>query len=114
MTSSYTIDTNWYMDNGTIDHLTSDLDRLSLHERYTSKDNIQVANGLGLSISHIGHLSLPSSSRPLYLCNVLHDLGFSKHLLSARKLAHDNNAFVELHPSFLCQGPGNSKSSPSR
>jgi hypothetical protein len=101
-TSSYTVDTNWYMDSGANDHLTSDLDRLSLHERYTGKDNVQVANGSGLSISHIGHSLLPGSSRPLYLCNVLHVPGLSKHLLSAQKLAHDNNAFVELHLSFFC------------
>jgi hypothetical protein len=90
------------MDSGTNDHLTSDLDRLSLHERYTGKDNVQVANDSGLSISHIGHSLLPGSSRPLYLHNVLHVPGLSKHLLSAHKLAHDNNAFVELHPSFFC------------
>jgi hypothetical protein len=55
-----------------------------------------------LVISHIGHSSLLGSSHPLYLRNVLHVLGLSKHLLSAQKLAHDNNAFVELHSSFFC------------
>jgi hypothetical protein len=69
---------------------------------YTGKDNVQVASGSGLSISHIGHSLLPGSSRPLYLRNVLHVPGLSKHLLSAQKLAHDNDAFVELHSSFFC------------
>jgi histone deacetylase 1/2 len=38
--SGYTIDTNWYMDSGATDHLTSDLDRLHLHERYSGKDHV--------------------------------------------------------------------------
>jgi hypothetical protein len=70
------------MDSGANDHLTNDLDRLSLHERYTDKDNVQVVNGSGLSISHIGHSLMPGSSRPLYLRNVLHVPSLSKHLLS--------------------------------
>jgi hypothetical protein len=32
----------------------------------------------------------------------LHVPGLSKYLLSVQKLAHDNHAFVELHPSFFC------------
>jgi hypothetical protein len=40
VTSSYTVNTNWYMDNSANDHFTSDLDHLSLHERYTGKDNV--------------------------------------------------------------------------
>jgi hypothetical protein len=55
-----------------------------------------VANGSGLSISHIGHSLLPGSTRPLYLRCVLHVTSISKHL------AHDNNALVKLHLSFFC------------
>jgi hypothetical protein len=33
--SSYTVNTNWYIESGANDHLTSDLDRLSMHDRYT-------------------------------------------------------------------------------
>jgi hypothetical protein len=65
------------------------------------QDNVQVVNGSGLSISHIGHSLLPGSNCPLYLHNILHVPGLSKHLLSMQKLAHDNHAFVELHPSFF-------------
>jgi hypothetical protein len=89
------------MDSGPNGHLTSDLDCLSMHECYTGKDNVQVVNGSGLPISHIGHSLLPGSNCPLYLCNILHVPGLSKHLLSMQKLAHDNHAFVELHPSFF-------------
>ena len=40
---------------GEIDHLTSDLDQLSILKRYHGKDQVQVANGIGLHISHIGY-----------------------------------------------------------
>jgi hypothetical protein len=99
---AYSVDTNWYLDSGTSDHLTSDLDHLSVHDRYSGKDTVQVVNGSGLSISHIGHSILSGSNRPLYLRHILHVPGISKHLLSIQRLAHDNKAFVEIHPSFFC------------
>lgn len=89
------------MDSGATDHITSDLERLTTRERYTGGDKIQVANGAGLSISHIGHSSVPGLSRPLYLDHVLYAPKINKHLISVRKLAIDNNAYVELHPNFF-------------
>jgi hypothetical protein len=74
------------MDTGATDHLTSDLDRLHFHDRYTGKDTVQVANGQGLHISHVGHSSIVGSSKPLYLQNILHVPHLSKHLLSTHKL----------------------------
>jgi hypothetical protein len=69
--SGYTVETNWYMDSGVTDHLTSALDRLHLHERYSGKDHVQVANGAGLHIPHIGQSKIPGSSRSLALKDVL-------------------------------------------
>ncbi|XP_073363344.1 uncharacterized protein [Aegilops tauschii subsp. strangulata] len=40
-------DNNWYLDTGATDHLTNVLDRLTMHERYGGKDQVQVANGGG-------------------------------------------------------------------
>ncbi|GJU70635.1 retrotransposon protein, putative, ty1-copia subclass [Tanacetum coccineum] len=45
-TGSYNNDANWYIDTGATYHFTSDLDRLSVHERYHCKDQVQVANGV--------------------------------------------------------------------
>jgi hypothetical protein len=61
---------SWYLDTGATDHLTSDLERLHVHERYGGKDQVQVANGSGLSISHICHSKLTGSS--LHLIDILH------------------------------------------
>ena len=88
------------MDSGATDHLTSDLERLHVHARYGGKDQVQVANGAGLSISHIGHSSLAGSS--LKLNNVLHVPHLSKHLFSVYRLVCDNDVFVEFHRHFFC------------
>ncbi|KAK1652805.1 hypothetical protein QYE76_070610 [Lolium multiflorum] len=47
-TPSYAIDPGWYADSGATDHLTSELDKLTLKERYGGKDKIQTANGSGI------------------------------------------------------------------
>jgi histone deacetylase 1/2 len=96
-TGHYDIDPNWYMDTGATDHLTSDLDRLSVPGRYHGKDQVQVANGAGLPISHIGHSIISGSNRPLVLKNVLHVPRISKHLLSVYKLVSQNDVFIEFH-----------------
>lgn len=46
-TPSYNIDTNWYTDTGATDQITSELDRLTVKEKYTGKDQVQTANGSG-------------------------------------------------------------------
>lgn len=95
-------DTNWYDDTGAMYHLTSDLNRLSIKERYKGTDQDQVASGAGLSISHIGHSSLTGFIRPLRLRNILHVPNINKHVLYVHKFALDNNVYFEFHPdSFL-------------
>jgi hypothetical protein len=47
-TTSYQVDPNWYIDTGAMDHITSDLDRLAVRERYTGDEQVQVSNGTGL------------------------------------------------------------------
>ncbi|GKC14417.1 retrotransposon protein, putative, ty1-copia subclass, partial [Tanacetum coccineum] len=101
LTGSYNPDTNWYLDTGATDHLTSDLDCLTVQERYHGKDQVQVENGAGLSISHIGHSIIPGLSRPLALKNVLYVPHINQHLLSAQRLVFDNHVFIELYPNVF-------------
>lgn len=103
------------MDCGATDHVTNDLDRLTTQERYTGKDQVQVANGSGLSISHIGHSLIPGIDRPLVLKNVLHVPHITKNVLSAHRLVTDNNVFIELYPNvFFCQGHCHEENNPPR
>jgi hypothetical protein len=97
-TTSYKVDPNWYLDTGATDHITSDLDRLAIRERYHGGEKVHVGNGTGLCISHIGHSSINSVIRPLALRNILHVPDITKHLISVHKFSRDNDVFIEYHP----------------
>jgi histone deacetylase 1/2 len=100
--SGYQVDPNWYSDTGATDHITSDLDRLSFRERYNGTDNVQVGNGAGLHIEHIGQSSVNTSAeKPLALRNVLHVPKITKNLISTHRLTNDNDVSVEYFPSFF-------------
>jgi hypothetical protein len=96
-TTSYKVDPNWYNDTGAIDHITSDLDCLVALERYNGGDQVQVGNGAGLRILHLGHSMINTATHPLALRNILHVPDISKNLLSAHKFSRDNNVFFEYH-----------------
>jgi len=61
-----------FLDSGATNHLTADLNNLSMHSIYTGNDQVKVGDGTGLSIHHLGNAIIPSVSRPLQLNNVLH------------------------------------------
>ena len=83
------------MDSGATDHLTEELDKLTVKEPYQGKDRVHTANGQGMPISHVGQAILAStSSKPLHLNNVLYVPQVTRSLLSASKLAQDNDVFV--------------------
>ncbi|KAJ0983603.1 hypothetical protein J5N97_011858 [Dioscorea zingiberensis] len=65
-TPSYQIDPNWYMDSGATDHITSDLDRLTVKEKYGGGDQVQVGNGSGLNITHVGHSRIHTPKTSLF------------------------------------------------
>jgi histone deacetylase 1/2 len=99
--ASYGVDTNWYMDIGATDHITGELEKLSTHEKYNGKDQIHTASGACMNIKHIGHSTIHTPVRNIYLKNILHVPKAKKNLISAHRLAVDNNAFVEVHSRFF-------------
>jgi hypothetical protein len=101
-TSSYGVDTNWYMDSGTTDHITSELDKLTIHDKYYGNDHVHAANGSGMDISHVGHSTLQSPHHKIHLRNILHVPSSNKSLVSINRLTRDNDAFVEFHPTHFC------------
>lgn len=54
-TSSYPVDSSWYADTGATDHLTNELDKLTMRDNYHGKDQIHAANGSGSG--HAGNSS---------------------------------------------------------
>jgi histone deacetylase 1/2 len=100
-TPSYTVDPGWYADSGATDHLTSELDKLSVKERYGGKDKVHTADGSGMHIRHVGHSTIPNSTRSLQLRDVLHVPSVTRNLLSVPKFTRDNNVFFEFHPWYF-------------
>ena len=97
-TTAYGVDTNCYIDSGVTDHITSDLNKMTIRDKYNGNEQVHTANGSGMDINHIGHSIVSTSDRDLHLKNTLHVPQSSKSLLSAHRLAFDNHAFVEIHP----------------
>uniref|UniRef100_A0A8R7Q7D9 Integrase catalytic domain-containing protein n=1 Tax=Triticum urartu TaxID=4572 RepID=A0A8R7Q7D9_TRIUA len=98
----YGVDTNWYLDSGATDHITGDLEKLNVRDRYNGNEQIHTASGSGMDIKHIGRSAIHTLDRDLYLNNILHVPESNKSLISASRLAIDNNSFVEIHPYSFC------------
>uniref|UniRef100_A0A453MZD0 Uncharacterized protein n=1 Tax=Aegilops tauschii subsp. strangulata TaxID=200361 RepID=A0A453MZD0_AEGTS len=52
---SYGVDTNWYVDSGATNHITGELEKVTMRDKYRGKDHIHTASGEGMKISHVGH-----------------------------------------------------------
>jgi hypothetical protein len=95
------VDTNWYADTGATDHITSELEKLQVRDKYNGGDQIHTASGTGMDISHIGHTTVHTPVRDIHLKNILHIPQAQKNLISVHRLASDNFAFLEFHPNFF-------------
>jgi hypothetical protein len=100
-TGSYNVDPNWYTDTGATDHITSELKKLSLREKYNGGEQIHTVNGAGMDISHVGKTIVHTQCRNLNLENILHVPSATKNLISVHRLTTDNNVFLEFHPNFF-------------
>uniref|UniRef100_A0A453NPZ7 Retrovirus-related Pol polyprotein from transposon TNT 1-94-like beta-barrel domain-containing protein n=1 Tax=Aegilops tauschii subsp. strangulata TaxID=200361 RepID=A0A453NPZ7_AEGTS len=64
---SYGVDTNWYVDSGATNHITSELEKVTMREKYRGQDHIHTASGEGMKISHIGHSIIKTPRRKIHL-----------------------------------------------
>ena len=81
------------MDTGATDHITGELEKLTIRDKYSDNEQVHVANGTGMEIGYVGHSILHSPRTHIHLNNVLHVPQASKSLISVNRLARDNNAF---------------------
>jgi hypothetical protein len=72
-----------------------------MHESYTGMDQIQAANGSSMDITRIGTSIVPTSSRDLFLNNVLYVPSTHKSFISIHGFTLDNNTFIEFHTCFF-------------
>jgi hypothetical protein len=99
--TSYNIDSVWYADNAATDHITGDLDKLTMRENYDGNDQVHAANGSGMTIKYVGHSTVSTPHRRILLKNVLHVSQATCNLASVHRLTADNDVFLELHPTFF-------------
>jgi hypothetical protein len=100
-TTNYGVDTNWYMDRGATDHITSELERLTAPDKYHGQDQVHTESGSGMKISNIGRTVLHTPHRNLHLKNILHVSAANKNLASVHRLTSNNNKLIEFHPNFF-------------
>jgi hypothetical protein len=102
-TTLYGIDTNWYVDSGVTDHITRELEKLTVRDKYNGVDQVHTTSGAGMKIDQTGHSFVHTLDRDLLLNNVLFVPKANKNLVSVHKLALDNHAhaFLEFHPSHF-------------
>jgi hypothetical protein len=98
---SYGVDSNWYADSGATDHVTGNLEKLTVRDTYNGHDQIYAANGTGMHIKNIGHSIIHTPYQDLSLSHVLHVLQATKSIASVHHIASDNNVFFELHSNFF-------------
>jgi histone deacetylase 1/2 len=99
--NSYTVDNNWYTDTGATDHITGELEKLAVRDKYNGADQVHTANGAGMNIRHIGQSTIRTPDKDLELRNILHVPSTKKNLIFVHRLASDNNVYLEFHPDFF-------------
>jgi hypothetical protein len=99
--ASYDVDTNWYADSGTTDHITSDLKKLTAQDKYLGNDEVHTASGSGMKIDQIGHTVIHTPSRNLSLNNILYVPESSKYLISVHLFTRENHIFIKVHPWYF-------------
>lgn len=93
--------TNWYVDSGASNHLTSDAGNLLSSQPSSHSQHVVVGDGTRLPITGSGHLSLPTHSSHLHLKNVLISPRIIQNLISVRQFTTDNLCSIEFDPFGL-------------
>jgi len=98
--TSYYVDTNWYTDISTIDHITSELDKLTVRDKYYGTDQVHNANGACMRINQIDQSFVHTPKRDLVLNNVLYVRKLVR-ILHRFIASHLIITFIEFHPNYF-------------
>lgn len=90
---------NWLLDSRATHHITTDLNNLSIHQPYTSGDEVIIADSPGLPIFQTGSTLLPSPTRSLSLAKVLYMPNMYKTLIYVYRHCNSNQVLLN---SFRC------------
>ena len=91
----------WILDSGATHYLTSDLSNLALHQPYNGGEEVAIADGSGLAITHTGSTSFSMPSKSLKLTDILCVPTVNKNLISVYRLCNANRVSVEFFPAHF-------------
>lgn len=94
-------DETWLADSGATNHITADLENLTLQQPYQGTETVAVGNGNGLNIAHTGSTTYHLPNSDLHLNDILHCPNVSTNLLSIQKFCQDNNCYFKLTDSYF-------------
>jgi hypothetical protein len=97
VSTSYGVVTNWYTNIGAMDHITGEIDKLTMKEKYGGQEQVDAANGASMCISHIGHTSFHTPLWKIHLNNVLFVPKIHKNIVSVHHFTKDNNVYLQYH-----------------
>ena len=86
---------NWNMDTGASSHLADNTRILTSFSNSSIYPSVFVGNGHSVPVTHTGHSSLHTSSKPLHLNHILVTPHIIKNLISVRQFTRDNDVSVE-------------------
>ena len=95
ITSPMTVnDASWFLDSGATHHVTSITNSMNTNSEYSGTGKLTLGDGSKLPITHIGHITLPTS-HSLHLKNVLMVPSITKNLINISKFTIKNDVIVE-------------------
>jgi len=97
--NSETANDPWYADNATNQHITANLEQLSLQQPYLGSKDVAVGNGTGLRIQNTGSMVFHTPQSSFHLSKVLHCPQAYANLLSINQFCQDNACFFVLNGS---------------
>jgi hypothetical protein len=89
------------MDSGATDHITSELEKLTIRDKYHTHDLVHTTSGSGMKISNVGRTILHTPHKNCIYKNIFHVPAANKSLASVHKLTFDSNALIEFHPNHF-------------
>jgi len=86
----------WYADSAANQHISANLENLSLQQPYLGFEDTAVGNGTGLRILHTGSMVFHTPQSSFHLSKVLHCSQAYANLLSINQFSLNNNCFFIL------------------
>lgn len=86
----YSSPPKWHKDLVATHHISPNLSSLNITDEYKGNDQLSVASGQNLNITHTHISSIPTNTTFLHLNNILRIAQASKSLLSIHKLTFHN------------------------